>query len=194
MIDYDLIKSKNGRVYILVEKSSNPNIIQIKDITSENKSNYGSTFEIHAGFHCPYLLRYKIYEEDQTSLVQLDRISDMYDDEHYLSSTVLVSHNMNTGELNVAIRKSNMGVEHIVRPYEDDSYISKVIITIQDRSYYADNNVFINFLMVTKEMEQYLKVVRYKNFIMLHDDDTSIVDPESLMVYTLYKKDDLEEL
>ena len=195
MVEYDLIKSKNGKVYILVEKSNNPNIIQVKDITPENKSNYGSTFEIHAGFHCPYLLRYKIYEEDQTSLVQLDRVSDMYDDEHYLSSTVLVSHNMNTGELVVEIRKSDMGVEHIVRPYHhDDSYISKVIITVRDRSYNYDNNVFINFLVVTKEMEQYLKVVKYRDSILLHDDGEALIDPESLVVLSLYKKDDLEEL
>lgn len=195
MIDYDLIKSKNGRVYVLVEKSNNPNIIKVKDITPENKSDYGSAFEIHAGFHCPYLIRYKIYEEDQTtSLVQLDRVSDMWDEERYLSSTLLISHNINTGELNVTVRKDNVGVEHIVRPYKDESYISKVIITVQDRSYYCDNDIFINFLIVTKEMEEYLKVVRYKNFIMLYDDGTSIVDPESLMTHTIYKGDDLEEL
>lgn len=195
MIDYDLIKSKNGRVYILVEKSNNPNIIKVKDITPENKSDHGSAFEIHAGFHCPYLIRYKIYEEDQTtSLVQLDKVSDMWDEERYLSNTLLISHNINTGELNVTVRKDNVGVEHIVRPYKDESYISKVIITVQDRSYYCDNDIFINFLIVTKEMEEYLKVVKYKNFIMLHDDGTSIVDPESLMIHTMYKGDDLEEL
>ena len=195
MVDYDLIKSKNGRVYILVEKSNNPNIIQVKDITPEDKSDYDSAFEIHAGFHCSYLLRYHIYEEDQTSLSQFDRVSDMYGDECFLSSTVLVSHNINTGELDVTIRKNNMGVEHIVRPYHhDDSYISKVIITVRDRSYSYDNDVFINFLVVTKEMEQYLKVVKYGNSIMLHDDGTLLLNPESLVVHTTYKDNDLEEL
>ena len=195
MVEYDLIKSKNGRVYILVEKSNNPNIIQVKDITPEDKSDYDSAFEIHPGFHCSYLLRYHIYEEDQTSLSQFDRVSDMYGDECFLSSTVLVSHNINTGELDVTIRKNNMGVEHIVRPYHhDDSYISKVIITVRDRSYNYDNDVFINFLIVTKEMEQYLKVVKYGNSILLHDDGEVLLDPESLVVLSLYKKDDLEEL
>lgn len=194
MTEYDLIKSKNGKVYIIMEKSNNPNIINIKDITPEGRSDFGSVFEIHAGFHCPYVLRYNIYEENQTSLVQLDRVSDMHDDEHYLSSTVLVSHNMDTGELVVEIRKSDMGVEHIIRPYNDDSYITKVIITVHDRSYYGDNNVFINFLVVTKEMEQYLKVVKYRDSILLHDDAEVLLDPESLAVLSLYKKDDLEEL